>query len=132
MDSSLPSVPAHGTQRRKELTRQYKQADPPVGVYAIRNLADGRTYVGGSMNVQGAMNRARFELQLKGHRNKALQQDWTALGADAFRFEVLQMVRKRDDPAQDWEADLADLLELWREELGCEQPGGYGSEGAAR
>ena len=104
---------------RRELVRHYKETGPRAGVYAIRNLADGRVYVGASTNVDGALNRAQFELRQRGHRHKQLMADWQRLGAEHFRFEVLDCVKKRDDPAFDMQAELADMLQLWCDELGC-------------
>lgn len=123
MDLSLPPFPAvvtdaaTGVRTRAELKRQYKEAHPPMGVYAIRNLATGQYYVQASMNVEAAMNRDRFELGFKGHRNPALQRDWLAHGADQFRFEVLDLLKKREAPDFDYKAELALALALWREEL---------------
>ena len=119
--ASPPSTSS--AQHRKALLQQYKQAPPPAGVYAIRNREHGRVYVGAGLNVQGAMNRARFELQRGAHRNAVLQRDWHALGADAFGFEVLGTVKRRDDGLpQDIAGELQDLLALWREEAGHEWP----------
>ncbi len=123
MDLSLSSSPAvvtdaaTGARTRAELKRQYKEAHPPMGVYAIRNLATDQCYVQASMNVEAAMNRDRFELGFKGHRNTALQRDWLAHGADHFRFEVLDLLKKREAPDFDYKAELASTLVLWREEL---------------
>ena len=102
---------------RRELARRYKQEGPDGGVYVIRNLAEPRIYLGASMNLPGAMNRARFELDLRGHRHRALLADWQRLGAQAFAFEVVQTLKKSDDPAFDASAELAILLELWRDEF---------------
>lgn len=123
MDLSLSSSPAVeidaaiGVRKRAELKRQYKEAHPPMGVYAIRNLVTGQCYVQASMNVEAAMNRDRFELGFNGHRNAALQRDWLAHGADHFRFEVLDLLKKREAPDFDYKAELASTLVLWREEL---------------
>jgi hypothetical protein len=102
---------------RRELSRQYKEAPPPMGVYAVRNLVNRRVLVDASINPQGALNRHRFELTLNGHRNRALQQDWNALGAESFRFELIDTLKKSEDPAFDAKAELAALLALWRKEL---------------
>jgi hypothetical protein len=90
-----------------------------MGVFAILNLVEDRIYVGASNNVEGAINRARFELKMNGHRNTRLQQDWRRLGPSAFRFDIVDTVKKRDDPAFDAQAELAALLALWCEELDC-------------
>jgi hypothetical protein len=110
---------------RRERIRQYKDAFPSMGVFALRNLANGRVYVGASTNVEGAINRMRFELQRRGHRNAPLMADWLAFGPDQFRFEVLDRVRPSTDPAFDARAELDAMAELWREELDCFMPAGY-------
>ncbi|PIF78848.1 hypothetical protein CLU95_6047 [Variovorax sp. 54] len=110
---------------RRTLVKQYKDSVRPAGVFVIRHLMDGRVYVAGSLDVEGAMNRARFELNLRSHRNKALQRDWVAHGATHFSFEVIDRVKERDDPVFDRAAELEKLLELWREELQCTGDKGY-------
>jgi len=116
---------------RRERIRQYKDAFPPMGVFALRNLANGRVYVGASTNVEGAINRMRFELQRRGHRNAALMADWLAFGPDRFRFEVLDRVRPSTDPAFDPQAELEAMTELWREELDGYMPAGYNPRGGS-
>ncbi|AMO24679.1 hypothetical protein GCM10027034_09890 [Ramlibacter solisilvae] len=109
---------------RRARIREFKDAFPPMGVYAVRNSATGRAWVGASRNVDGALNRIRFELQMHGHRDRSLADEWARHGAQSFRFEVLERVRKRDDPAFDYEAELQALLALWTEELGASGEGG--------
>ncbi|HQR99165.1 MULTISPECIES: GIY-YIG nuclease family protein [unclassified Polaromonas] len=117
---SFPPVPAPASagRTRSELKKQYRETPPPMGVYAIRSLSSGRVIVEASTNVHAAMNRARFELDRKSYRDKHLQQDWLAFGPDNCRFEVIDLVKRRDDPAFDYKAELAGLLAMWREELG--------------
>ncbi|MDQ0570328.1 hypothetical protein QFZ42_002162 [Variovorax paradoxus] len=110
---------------RRALVRKYKETVLPAGVFAIRNTLSGRIYVAGSLDVGGAMNRARFELGLRSHRNKALVRDWAAHGAEHFSFEVIDRVKERDDPAFDRADELEKLLALWREELQCDGDKGY-------
>lgn len=109
--------PILSAQARRELARQYKQAFPCMGIYAVRCEAAGLLRVGSSRNAEGALNRVRFELLRGAHRDKALQQAWCRHGADTFRFEVIDRVKERDDPAFDYDAELASLLELWQAEL---------------
>ncbi len=106
---------------RRERVRQYKQAFPPMGVYAVRNLATGRAWLGASRNVDGALNRIRFELQQGGHRDRELAGEWARFGASQFSFEVLERLRQREDPAFDYEAELQESLALWRAELDARQ-----------
>ena len=111
--------------RKKELTRQYKQDMPLAGVYAIRNRLNQRVFVGASMQLEGALNRHRTELRLSTHRNTALLQDWRTFGANNFTFDVLDTLAKREDPAFDYLGELAAMLDLWSEELGCFGANGY-------
>ena len=102
------------TENRRALIRQYKENPRPAGVYAA-----------GSLDVDGAMNRARFELNMRSHRSKALGQDWIAHGAEHFSFEVVDRVKERKDPGFDRKAELEKLLSLWQEELQCFGANGY-------
>lgn len=119
--SFSPDIPAPlATGRtRSALKKQYRETPPPMGVYAIRCLSSGRVIVEASMNVHAAMNRARFELDRKSYRDRQLQQDWLTFGPDHCRFEIIDLVKPRDDPAFDHKAELAGLLAMWREELGA-------------
>ena len=112
-------APALAGRTRSELKKQYRDTPPAMGVYTIRSLSSACVIVEASMNVQAAMNRARFELERKAHRNKQLQQDWSAFGPDGCRFDIIDLVKPRDDPAFDYKAELAGLLAMWREELGA-------------
>ena len=117
--SPPPASPAH--RRQRELTKQYKQAARPIGVYAIRNAAEPEPlYLGASLDIDGAINRHRFELGRGSHANKPLLQAWLRCGAASFSFEVIDTVKPRDDPAFDAKAELATLFALWREELGAQ------------
>lgn len=102
---------------RRELSKQYKDTGPRMGIYAIRNNAGDIVHIGASLNVDGAINRDRFELRNKTHRDKRLLDQWLRLGADGLHFEVIDILKKRDDPAFDPRTELATLLALWREEL---------------
>nr|MDP2192120.1 GIY-YIG nuclease family protein [Rhodoferax sp.] len=113
------SAPAPAGRSRSALKKQYRETPPSMGVYTIRGLSSGRVIVEASMNVRAAMNRARFELDHKCHRDKQLQQDWLTLGPYHCRFDIIDLVKRREDPAFDPKAELAGLLAMWREELGA-------------
>lgn len=111
--------PFPNTSTQRQLARQYKARKPPMGVYVIRNVVDRHVYVGASLDVDGAMNRHRFELKLHGHRNRSLAREWKQHGADNFVFEVIDRLKPRDEPGHDCRRELADLLAMWIEELAC-------------
>ena len=110
---------------RRALLRQHKETRPPAGVFSVTNQVNGRVYVGGSLNLDGAMNRMRFELKMRSHRDKVLQQDWITHGAEAFSFVVLDHIKEQADPLFDCAAELASMLELWRAEIPCHGDSGY-------
>ncbi|MEI9986788.1 MAG: GIY-YIG nuclease family protein [Aliidongia sp.] len=99
----------------KEAARQRKI---PMGIYSIRNLATGLSYVGSSVNVPAALNRHRFTLQLGSHLDAALMADGRRDGADSFVFEVLDLLPETDEPPAEPASELAALLELWTAQLG--------------
>ena len=109
----------------KTLKRQYLETKTRAGVYAIRNQITGRALVAGSTNVQGALNRHRFELQHGHHRNARLVQDWVEHGETSFFFEVIDMVKPSDDPAFNAAQELEMLVDLWRQEIPCLGELGY-------
>ncbi|MEJ7931746.1 GIY-YIG nuclease family protein [Ramlibacter sp. AN1015] len=99
---------------RRAISRQARDAFPPMGIWAIRT--GERVLVSSSRNVVGAINRARFELRLGSHTDRALQAEWRRRG-DSFVFEVLALVKQREDPAFDYASELRELEQLYRDEL---------------
>jgi hypothetical protein len=111
---------------RRELVRAYKETRRPMGVYRVRNLHDGRSLIGTSVDLPAILNRERVALRLGSHRNAALQRDWNALGPEAFAFEVLDTLAAPDgQPAYDPTDDLQVLLGLWLDRLAPFDPAGY-------
>lgn len=100
---------------RREISRRARDAFPPMGVYMIRNKESGLVLLASSRNVHGAINRAQFELRLGSHADKALQAQWHRSGPAAFEFEVLELVKERDDANFDYAEELQALEELYRE-----------------
>ena len=113
---------------RKALALAYKESRRPMGVYCVRNLQSGDALIGRSIDLPAILNRERTSLRFGGHPNRRLQQDWNALGPDAFAFEVLDTLAWPDDtPDFDPTSDLLLLESMWRERL---QPDGAGNYAA--
>ena len=110
---------------KKTLKRQYLETKTRAGVYAIRNQITGRALVAGSTDVQGILNRHRFELQHGLHRNASLARDWVEHGETNFLFDVLDMVKPSEDPAFNVAGELEMLVSLWRQEVPCLGELGY-------
>jgi hypothetical protein len=105
------------TKSREELQREYLERPKKAGVFQVKNTANGRVLLGSSLNLHGPLNSHRFTLEIGSHRNKALQADWDAFGADKFVFEVLEEVKPSDDPNFNIEDELTLLEQIWIEKL---------------
>jgi hypothetical protein len=102
--------------RKKELVQQYKVIKTEAGVFQIKNTINHKVLVSSTMNLR-SLNGKRIELQMGGHRNRALQQEWKEYGEDAFVFEVLEVLEKQDNPFFDAKDALKKLEEKWMEQL---------------
>ena len=104
---------------RKEEIRRYKETARPMGVYGVRHLASGRTFIGSSVDVPARLNRLKSQLQQGSHPSRDLQRDWNELGVEAFAFETLDVLAApADRPHYRPADDLKELEALWREKLG--------------
>ncbi len=100
---------------RRAAARQARDAFPPMGVYAIRDRASGHLVLGASRNVHAALNRARFELRMGKHADRVLQAEWHRSGADGLTFDVLELVKEREDADFDYASELKALEQVHRE-----------------
>jgi hypothetical protein len=83
----------------------------------VRNIKNGRSLVGVSIDLPAILNRHRAQLRFNTHSNRALQSDWNELGPDAFEFEILDTLTPIDRPDYDPTDDLEALGDLWIERL---------------
>lgn len=90
-------------------------ADIKVGVYQIKNLENGRIYVGASSNIRARWLGHRSQLNNSLRGNPGLQSDWSAIGEGKFEFSVLEDV---SDAAQ-----LVPCEQRWMDSLGACQTG---------
>lgn len=112
--------------RKEELKADYRQnwhKLRKMGVYQIKNQANGKVFLGSSMNLEGTIARDRLWLSLGGFLNHELQADWKTFGAESFTLEVLETLTPTDDP-REYAEELAILFEAWLERL---EP--YGEKG---
>lgn len=110
---------------RKALSRAYKKRRPPMGIFQVRNTANGKVLIGSSRDLPAMLNRQRAQLRLGAHPNGQLQADWRIFGAEAFAFEVLDTLTPPDEAGYDPRADLEALQALWLEKLAPFEERGY-------
>ena len=88
-----------------------------MGVYQIKNLVNGKIFVGSSKNLPGKINSHRFQLKMGSHMNKALQKEYSNFGEKYFSFEVLDHLQPQEDSTSDYSIDLDILEKMWIEKL---------------
>lgn len=102
---------------RQDMKREYKERRKPSGIFQIKNTANGKILLGSSLNMEGPLNGHKFMLTIGRHTNEALQKDWNEYGADKFVFEILEVVRVKDDTNFSLEDELTLLEQIWVEKL---------------
>jgi group I intron endonuclease len=113
---------------KKEIVREYRDRRKPAGVYEIKNKANGKVFLGSSLDLDGPLNSHRFRLAAGLHPNQALQKDWNESGPDNFTFEILETVPAKEDPRFNPEDELTLLEEIWIEKLRPVGPLGYNTD----
>jgi hypothetical protein len=109
------------TALKKAAIAAYKELKTASGIYAVRCLATGQTWVGHAPNLEKIRNRLWFTLRQGMCRQAALQAAWNAHGAaeftcdpvEVFDEEALGHVRDRiaRERLAHWRAELdADML----------------------
>ena len=112
MDSSVNQA---SLSARRVAARQARDTFPPMGIYTIRDRASSYLLLGASRNVHAALNRARFELRMGKHADHVLQAAWNRSGVDGLAFEVLELVKEREDADFDYEGELKEMEQIYRE-----------------
>jgi group I intron endonuclease len=74
-----------------------KKPIPQIGIYCIRNTVNGRIYVGSSIDIRMRWYSHKSNLRLGRHHARMLQRSWGKHGAEAFVFEILELLEKNDD-----------------------------------
>jgi len=113
--------------RKQELKQMYKEVKTEAGVYQIKNTKNEKIFVTSSRNLK-TMNGKKFMLQHGSHTNRALQKEWNEFGPEAFEFEVLEVLEKKDVPFFDEADELEKLEDKWLEKLAPYGERGYNQE----
>ena len=105
-------------ERKKELQSQYKQMRTDMGVIAVINKSNGKTYLDVGVNLKGRINRIGFQLKSGGHPNREMQKYWKELGREAFSYKVLEQLEYDEDESKiDYSDDLELLKMVWTDKL---------------
>ena len=118
--------------RRQDIKRAYKERRKPAGIFQVKNTANGKILLGSSLNLEGPLNSHKFMLTIGRHRNERLQQEWNTFGPDKFVFEILDVVKVREDPNFDVSDELTLLEQIWWERLQPFAERGYNTDSHIR
>ena len=77
------------------MLRKIATTDKGSGVYQIRNLVNGKVYVGSAVNFSGRKKEHLSKLRRGLHHSPKLQSAWNKYGHDCFSFEVLEDVHEK-------------------------------------
>ncbi|WP_312096426.1 GIY-YIG nuclease family protein [Niallia sp.] len=113
--------------RKKELKQQYREIPIEAGIYTITNKENGKVCVASTRNFK-TINGVKFSLENGGYANKKLVEEWKAFGKDAFVFEIVEVLKPKEDPYYNEKEELAKLEEKWLDKLQPFGDRGYNSE----
>lgn len=113
---------------RKKMKTEYRETQPPAGVFQIKNTVTGKIFLVASINIKAAMNRHEFQLNFGSHPNAVLQEDWKKYGADSFALEILDFIEPDNDSNRNMSDDVKVLEDMWLENLRPFGDRGYNKE----
>lgn len=77
---------------RREALAAYKERKVQAGIYAVRCKATDQFWLGKAPDLATIKNRLWFTLRQGSNPHRSLQEAWTLHGADAFTFEVVEVL----------------------------------------
>lgn len=113
---------------QKELKREYKERKVQAGIFQVKNTVNGKILLGSSLNLNGPLNSHKFMLTIGRHRNDLLQKEWNEYGSEKFVFEILEVVKVKDDPDFSINDELTLLEQIWLEKLSPFGKQGYNTD----
>ena len=102
---------------KKDIIREYKEREKQAGVFQVKNTVNGKILLGSSLNLDGPLNSHKFMLTIGSHRNKALQKEWNEYGEDKFVFEILEVVKVKNESNFNLNDELTLIEQIWLEKL---------------
>lgn len=75
-----------------------------VGIYKIENAANGKVYIGQSINIDNRLMRHRSSLKSNVHKNPHLQSSYNKYGPSYFELSIIEECSREvlDDREQYW------------------------------
>ncbi len=103
---------------RKNLSAQYKNRTVDGGVYCIKCAKTDQIWLHKTTDMQGSQNRFSFSVATKTCLEPSMLDAWNQYGTDAFTFEVLETLTKKESQAiEEFSDDISVLFGMWQEKL---------------
>lgn len=67
-----------------------------TGIYMIKNMINGKFYIGSSVNTNKRLTGHRYELSKNQHSNKLLQRSYNKYGEENFEYIIIQYCEEKD------------------------------------
>lgn len=104
--------------RRKAISKEYKERKLSGGVYTITNTQNGKYLIGHAANLASVRGHFQFAVTTGSAVHPRLREDWAALGGAAFTLEVLEELEQKPDQTRaEFMDDLKTLEQIWRANL---------------
>ena len=110
---------------RKELKEEYKLMKFKMGVFQIRNIINGKVFIGSTTDLKAIWFAQKLQLDVGIHHNAGLQKDWKQFGASNFVYEILEEIKQNDEKPIDYNKELKSLEEMVIAELQPYENKGY-------
>ncbi|MDD5017481.1 MAG: GIY-YIG nuclease family protein [Eubacteriales bacterium] len=105
-------------QSKKEILAAYKQRKVIGGVYTITNTANGKILMLMTTDIAGSKNRFEFSQKTGSCISFQLQDDWKQFGANAFSFDILESLEKKESQTlKEFQEDLKILYGVLLEKI---------------
>lgn len=98
---------------RKAAIAAYKERKAVAGIYAVRCLASGQCWVGGTPDLSTIRNRLWFTLRQEASPHRPLQEAWRLHGAGAFVLETVEEMKQDEEPPFIRDRRLRDRRAYW-------------------
>lgn len=104
--------------RRREISKEYKERRLVGGIYTITNTRTGQYLIGHVADLASLRNRFQFSVTTGSAIDPRVRNDWAVYGAEAFRLDVLEELEQKPDQSQaQFMDDLKTLEQLRRAAL---------------
>lgn len=113
-----------GKLSKKDLKEQYKNRVIIGGIYCVKCSVTDNLWIRSTTDMQGSKNRFAFSVSTNSCPEICMIEEWKQFGANAFSFEILEEIKKKQIQTEcEFLDDVNTLLDLWTEKSNDEQKG---------